>query len=370
MTMRDLPPIDVGHIASLQTRSISARPLLPWGDPVDRLHFVIATVGTDRGFRGTGFSWTPHVGGAAIEAMLRLDIAPAILGWPAHPVATWDRLRGHLREAGSGGVCTMAMAALDLALWDLVAKSASVSVSQMLGGGADSCSAYCSGINFHFADEALREQVQSWVDAGAATVKVKVGHDLGEDHRRLGLVRSVIGAHRRLMVDANQRWNLPQALAALDMLAEFGVEWIEEPLMADDLEGYIRLAAASPVPIALGENLYNEFEFDRYMAAGACRVIQPNIVRVGGITPFLRIAERAVQRGVALVPHLLPEVAGPLMSALAQPTMVEVPDGAMFDDLGILLTAAPVRRCGDVVEIEQRPGLGLDFVEAVSKESP
>lgn len=363
------PPIDLGRIARVRTNTISARPLLSWGAPVDRLHFVIATVETDRGSRGTGFSWVPHIGRQAIDALLRFDIERAVCGWPADPVEVWNRLRLHLREAGSGGLCTIAMAALDLALWDLAAKSVSMSVSQFLGGGATTCPAYTSGINFHFTDDELQRQVQLWVAAGATAVKVKVGHEnLSDDQRRLTIVRTTIGPDRRLMVDANQRWSRSQALQALDAMAEFDLDWIEEPLDADDLDGYVDLAAASPVPIALGENLYHEFEFERFMTAGACAVIQPNIVRVGGITPFMRIGQRANELGIRLVPHLLPEISAPLASALPQPTMVEIPDGALFDELRILRTPGPVRCVGDVVEIDHRAGLGLEFVSSVSEE--
>lgn len=361
--------IDVGRIAELETRTISARPRLSWGEPVDRLHFVVASVTTDRGFRGSGFSWVPHVGREAIDALLRFDIYRAVCGWPAHPVDVWRRLRTHLREAGSGGLSTIAMAALDLALWDLTAKSVSMSVSQLLGGGATTCPAYSSGINFHFSDDELQRQVQSWVTAGASAVKVKVGHEnLSDDQRRLTMVRTTIGPDRTLMVDANQRWNLAQALQAVDAMKEFDVDWIEEPLDADDLDGYVRLAAASEIPIALGENLYHEYEFERFVTAGACAVIQPNIVRVGGITPFLRLGQLANEHGIRLVPHLLPEVSGPLVSALPQPTMVEIPDGALFDELGILRVPGPVRCLGDALEIDHRAGLGLDFVSSISEE--
>ncbi|CAN5789432.1 L-talarate/galactarate dehydratase [soil metagenome] len=360
------PAVEVGRIARLQTRTISARPLLSWGEPVDRLHFVIATVTTDRGFQGTGFSWVPHVGRQAIDALLRFDIGRAVYGWPAQPVDVWNRLRMHLREAGSGGLCSIAMAALDLALWDLTAKSVSMSVSQLLGGGATTCPAYTSGINFHFSDDELHRQVQSWVTAGATAVKVKVGHEnLGDDQRRLTIVRTTIGPDRKLMVDANQRWSLTQALHALDAIEEFDVDWIEEPLNAHDLDGYVSLAAASAIPIALGENLYHEYEFERFMAAGACAVIQPNIVRVGGITPFMRLGQLASEHGIRLVPHLLPEVSGPLVSTLPQPTMVEMPDGALFDERGILQETGPVQCVGDAIEIDHRAGLGLEFVSSV-----
>ncbi|NKF31128.1 hypothetical protein HER21_32255, partial [Pseudomonas sp. BGM005] len=129
-------------------------------------------------------------------------------------------------------------------------------------------------------------------------------------------VRALLGPDRALMIDANQRWDLDRATASVDALSRFDLAWIEEPLRADDLAGHAELARRIDVPIALGENLHTVHRFGDFLRDGAAQVVQPNIVRVGGITPFLRIAELAAEHGAALHPHLLPELSGQLALTL------------------------------------------------------
>jgi len=193
-------------------------------------------------------------------------------------------------------------------------------------------------------------------------VKIKVGKpDIREDHERVAAVRSVLGPDRRLMIDANQRWDLPTTFRALDVLAEFGLEWLEEPLRADDLWAYRRLRKHSPVPIALGENLHTIYRFRDFIEAEAVDIIQPNIIRVGGITPFRRIVELARTNSIRVMPHLLPELSGQLALTLAEPTMVEDVEEASFEQLGILAGPSPVRFDNSRVTLADQPGLGFRF---------
>ena len=145
---------------------------------------------------------------------------------------------------------------------------------------------------------------------------------------RVAAVREVIGPDRRLMVDANQRWTLEQAERAIGELAAFDLAWIEEPLRADDLAGHVALRERVDVPVALGENLYTRYRFAEFIDAGAASIVQPNAVRVGGITPFLEIAALADERGVELAPHLLLELSAQLALVLPGRHLVEsVEDG-------------------------------------------
>jgi L-alanine-DL-glutamate epimerase-like enolase superfamily enzyme len=206
-------------------------------------------------------------------------------------------------------------------------------------------------------------QAERWVAAGFHAVKVKVGGpDLAEDVRRVAAVRDVIGPDRGLMLDANQRWDLDQAVGSFRALAPFGPAWIEEPLRADDLASHVRLreaTAALGIPIALGENLYTRYRFAEFIDAGAVDVIQPNVVRVGGITPFLRIAGLADDRGVTLAPHLLPDLSTQLALALARETVVEAVEDATFADLGILAGPSPITIEAGVARGTGQIGLGV-----------
>jgi len=204
----------------------------------------------------------------------------------------WDRLWAHLREAGAGGVTTIALAGVDLALWDL--HCGERSLADVLGRRRAAVPVYGSGVNRHYTLEELVAQARRWKAAGYPAVKIKVGlPDLREDVERVAAVREVIGPDVALMVDANQRWDLLRARRAIEALAPYGLHWVEEPLPADDVAAHVELRRSVDVPIAVGENVHTGYGFRDLLAAGACDVVQPNVVRVGGITPFLRIAELA-----------------------------------------------------------------------------
>ena len=198
--------------------------------------------------------------------------------------------------------------------------------------------------------------------AGHNAVKIKVGKpELREDAERVAAVRQVIGPDRLLMIDANQRWDLAHTFRALEVLGEYGLEWLEEPIRADDLWAYRRLRKQSPVPIALGENVHTIYRFRDFIEAEAVDIIQPNIVRVGGITPFRRIVELARTNSIRVAPHLLPELSGQLALTLAEAVSVEDVEDASFEQLGILDGPSPVRIRNSRLTSSGRPGLGFEF---------
>lgn len=356
-------------IARLDARLLRVPLTRPWAADVTSVGVIATHVVRSDGGEGWGFSWTPQIGAEAVHALLAHDIAPAAVGRSAAPGEAWQGLWQHLHEAGGGGVTTIALAGLDLALWDAEARSAATSVSGLIGRRRDTVRAYGSGVNLHYSLDELVAQVQRWVDAGFDAVKVKVGKpSLDEDLERIAAVRSVLGPARALMIDANQRWSLDRATERVDALSRFDLAWIEEPLRADDLAGHAelsrRLASSSRVPIALGENLHTEHRFADFLRADAAQIVQPNIVRVGGITPLLRIAELAERHGSALHPHLLPELSGQLAltlsAAVAEPWVEDVED-AGFGQLGALVDASPISIADGHLTESPHLGLGIRF---------
>jgi L-alanine-DL-glutamate epimerase-like enolase superfamily enzyme len=349
-------------ITGLTTRLLTVPLLRSWGVEAPENHVIVTEIQTDDGGAGHGFSWTPTIGPQAVKALLDYDIAPFITGLPANPETVWDALWKRLHEAGGGGLTTIAMAGVDLALWDLQARRAQTSVTGLLGQRQESAEVYGSGVNLHYTLEELVAQTERWVAAGHRAVKIKVGKpDIREDAERVAAVRSVLGPDRKLMIDANQRWDLPTTFKALEVLAEFGLEWLEEPIRADDLWAYRRLRKHSPVPIALGENLHTIYRFRDFIEAEAVDIIQPNIIRVGGITPFRRIVELARTNSIRVMPHLLPELSGQLALTLAEPTLVEDVEDASFEQLGILAGPSPVHFANSRVTLTDQPGLGFRF---------
>jgi L-alanine-DL-glutamate epimerase-like enolase superfamily enzyme len=310
----------------------------PWGPDVTDLHLVLTEVSDTGGLVGHGFSWTPSIGAAAVQAMIASDIAPLAAVLPSQPEAAWDVLWRHLHEAGGGGVTTLALAGIDTALWDLRCRRAGRSLVDLLGRRRARVSAYGSGVNLHYPLDELVEQARRWVAAGYGAAKIKVGRpDLDDDLERVAAVRAVLGDRRRLMVDANQRWDLLRARRAVAALARYAPAWIEEPLLGDDLRAHADLRRMSAAPIALGENLATIHQFREAALLGACDVLQPNVIRVGGITPFLRIAALTRGHGLTLAPHLLPDLSTLLAVCLPDAVEVEVVEDATFADLGVLV---------------------------------
>jgi len=353
----------VPTIRRLETRPVTATLARPWGPDVTTLSLIAVEVEDSVGSVGHGLSWTPSIGAASVRAMLDHDIRAFAVGRPADAETLWEPLWTHLHEAGGGGITTIAMAGLDLALWDLTARRAGLPIADLLGRRRDHVRAYGSGVNLHYPLDALVAQAERWVADGFDAVKMKVGSpDITDDVRRIEAVRQVIGPDRRLMIDANQRWDLDRAVRALDALAPFDLAWIEEPLRADDLAAHIRLREASAdlaVPIALGENLHTRYRFAEFIDAGVVDVVQPNIVRVGGITPFRAIARLADERGVTIAPHLLTDLSAQLAMTLDRESVVEAVEGASFADLGILDGRSPVEIDAGVVRDARLPGLGI-----------
>ncbi|MFB7251245.1 mandelate racemase/muconate lactonizing enzyme family protein [Microbacterium sp. NPDC056234] len=342
----------------------------PWAADVTSIGIVATHVVRSDGVEGWGFSWTPQIGAAAVNALLSDDISATAIGRSAEPGETWQGLWEHLHEAGGGGITTIAMAGLDLALWDAAARARDLPVSSLIGRRRERVRAYGSGVNLHYTQDELLAQVQRWIDAGFTAVKIKVGKpDIAEDVDRVGAVRDLLGPDRALMIDANQRWDLDRATTSVEALARFDIAWIEEPLRADDLAGHTELARRIDVPIAVGENLHTAYRFGDFLRAGAAQIVQPNIVRVGGITPFLRISALASEHGAALHPHLLPELSGQLALTLpgdiAEPWAEDVED-AGFGALGALADLSPVAIADGYLTETPHAGLGIRFSPALT----
>src|ERR1022692_2505330 len=333
----------------------------PWGPDVTCQYLIAATVESSDGGTGQGFSWAVRAGAEAIQAMIDADCRPVAEGGPAAPAAAWDRLSWHLREAG-GGITALAMAAVDIGLWDLQAKAAGVSLAELLGQQRDQVPVYASGVNRHLTLDELKEQVSRWIAAGHTKVKIKVGlPSLDEDLQRVRAVRQIIGPDRLLMVDANQLWDLPTARRAARALSAFDIFWLEEPLPAEDFQAYAQLRAAIDIPVAAGESLYTEAQFRDLLLAGAVDFVQPNVCRVGGITPFLRIARLARLFDIPVMPHLLPDISGQLAMCLPLPAMIEDIDEGSFAALGALARPSGVVITGDSLHAQTQPGHGLVF---------
>jgi L-alanine-DL-glutamate epimerase-like enolase superfamily enzyme len=355
------------HVTGVTARTFELPMPVPWGPGASSQFLITSTVTDSAGRTGQGFSWAVRAGARAVGAMVAADAGPAAMGGPAAPAAAWDRMWWSLRESG-GGITTLAMAAVDIGLWDLQARSAGLSLVDLIGRQRDEVPVYASGVNRHLTLDELEAQVSRWVTAGHRRYKIKVGlPSLDEDLARVAAVRRLIGPDALLMADANQLWDLPTARRAAREMARFGIFWLEEPLPAEDLAGYVRLRSAIDIPVAAGESLYTEAQFRDVLAAGAVDFLQPNICRVGGITPFLRIARMARLSGIPVMPHLLPDLSGQLALCLPLPGMVEDIDQGSFAALGALDGRSGVVIEDGMLRAATPPGHGLRFADGLAE---
>ncbi|MEX5237666.1 L-talarate/galactarate dehydratase [Kocuria arenosa] len=323
--------------------------------PMTEVVFLFAEIATEQGHTGVGFSYSKRAGGPAQYAHAK-EVAEGLIGEDPNDIAkVYDKLLWAGASVGRSGVATQALAAIDVALWDLKAKRAGLPLAKLLGAHRDSVRTYNTSGGFLNASlEEVRDRATRSLEEGIGGIKIKVGlPDSAEDLRRVAGVREHIGADVPLMVDANQQWDRATALRMGRRLEEFDLVWIEEPLDAYDAEGHAQLAAALDTPIATGEMLASVAEHVRLIESRACDIIQPDAPRVGGITQFLRLAALADQRGLGLAPHFAMEIHLHLAAAYPREPWVE-----HFDWLDPLFEERLETRDGRML-VPDRPGLGV-----------
>lgn len=257
---------------------------------------------------GLGYTY----GDAATGALVRDTLAGVVEGRDALAVtASWDALGRACRNLGRPGLASMAIAAVDTALWDLKARLLELPLATLLDAAHDSVPIYGSGGFTSYPDERLAEQLAGWVEQGIPRVKMKVGREPQHDLHRVGVARAAIGDEAELFVDANGALQRKHALDFAGEFAErFDVRWFEEPVSSDDLAGLhlIRRQAPGAMEIAAGEYGYMLPYFEQMLAAGAVDCLQADVTRCEGITGFLRVAALCQARSLQLSAHCGPAI--------------------------------------------------------------
>jgi L-alanine-DL-glutamate epimerase-like enolase superfamily enzyme len=327
--------------------------------PMTEVSFLFAEIRTTQGHEGVGFSYSKRAGGAGQYAHA-CEIAPVIIGEDPNDIARlWTKLAWAGASVGRSGLATQAIAAIDIALWDLKAKRADLPLAKLLGAHRDSVRTYnTSGGFLHTPIEQVLENAAASLGAGIGGIKLKVGQpDWRTDMARLEAVREHLDDDVPLMVDANQQWDRGTAMRMGRLLEPFGLVWIEEPLDAYDAAGHAELAQALDTPIATGEMLASVAEHVRMIEAGAADIVQPDAPRIGGITQFLKLAALAEHRQLPIAPHFAMEIHVHLAAAYEIEPWVE-----HFDWLAPLFDEELEIRDGRM-HVSARPGLGFTLSE-------
>jgi L-alanine-DL-glutamate epimerase-like enolase superfamily enzyme len=285
----------------------------------DSTTIVVVELGTD-GEWGLGYTYSHPTAARVVESVL----APLVEGAdPMAPPQVWTAMRRAVRNYGHQGICGMAIAAVDIALWDLRAKLLGRSLVDSLGARREAVTAYGSGGFTSLAGDDLAAQLSAWTNAGFGAVKMKVGRDPDRDRERLATARAAIGPKATLMVDANGAFGRREAARQADLYAEFGVVYLEEPVSSQDLDGlaWLRDRVPAGIEIAAGEYLWDLVELERM--APCVDILQADVTRCGGITGLLRADGVCAAGQVPFSAHCAPQVSAHLCCAMESVVHVE-----------------------------------------------
>jgi L-alanine-DL-glutamate epimerase-like enolase superfamily enzyme len=325
--------------------------------PLTEIAFLFAEIASAQGHSGVGFSYSKRAGGPGQYAHAS-EIAGNLIGEDPNDIARlWDKLCWAGASVGRSGLATQAIAAFDIALWDMKARRAGLPLAKLLGAHRDSVQCYnTSGGYLSMEIAEVKDRISMALAKGIGGIKVKVGQpDPMIDLARIEAVRAHVGANLPLMIDANQQWDRPTATRFGRIAEQYNLTWIEEPLDAYDAEGHARLAAELATPIATGEMLTSVAEHWELIRNEAVDFIQPDAPRVGGITPFLKICALADHKRLRLAPHFAMEIHLHLAAAYAHEPWVE-----HFEWLEPLFNERLEIRDGRMI-VPNRPGLGFSL---------
>src|SRR5579872_4536451 len=281
------------------------------------------------------------------------------------PAASWNAMVARTRNLGRPGIVSMAISAVDIALWDLKARLLDLPLSTLLGAVRDSVPVYGSGGFTSYSEKQLQDQLAAWVEQGITRVKMKIGRDARADVERVAAARDAIGPATELFVDANGAYSRKQALEQAEKFAGLNVSWFEEPVSSDDLAGLTLLRDRAPagMEIAAGEYGYDSGYFLRMLAAGAVDVLQADATRCGGITGFVQAAALCEAHHLPLSAHTAPSVHSHLGCAATPLRHLEYfHDHVRIENMFFDGARLPVN--GKLSPDLSRPGLGIELKRA------
>ena len=329
--------------------------------PLGEVDVLVTTVATADGLEGLGFSYSKRAGGPALFAHAR-QIGPLLVGEDALDTGRlWEKLLWAAASVGRQGVAVQSLAAFDVALHDRKARLAGLSLAKLLGSHRDSVRCYDTTVGFLSMDVAtVIERSERSLAGGMGGIKLKVGGEARDDIARVEALRRALGDGVAIMVDANQAWDRATAKRVGRRLGEYGLTWIEEPLDAYDVAGHAALRETLDTPIATGEMLSSAIDLRRLLDGDAVDVIQPDALRIGGITPYRRVSDLADELGVTVAPHFATQLHVHLAACQPREGWVE-----WFDWLDPLFEERLDVRDGRVA-VPDRPGLGLTLAARAS----
>jgi len=329
--------------------------------------YVLVRVVGDGGASGVGYTYAGDCGGLWLRSGIEELLAPRLRGRSVFAIEeSWELIFRDLLLLGRRGALLRMLSAVDIALWDLLAKRAGLPLRYLLGGAWDSVAAYASGGYYRPGDpcDNVARELERYQELGFADFKLKFGGlSLEEDLERVATARRVLGPNARLALDVNNGWQtLEQAMHAIEALGRFDIWWIEEPFLPDDLANHSALAARSPIPIATGEIEATRWGFAQLIDQRAAHILQPDACVAGGISEWRRIAALAASRDIPVAPHWHANLHAQL--AAATPNCITVEYFALGEGIYNFeeLVANPLTVEDGRITLDQTPGIGVELV--------
>ena len=326
----------------------------------DMTHFelITARVRDSDCAEGMGYTFTPGAGGAGAYVLIERYLKPLLVGLePDRIEGLWQKMWWAIHYAGRGGSASFAISAVDMALWDLAAKKVGKPLWRLLGGFDPRVPCYAGGIDLQFPLDKLLRQADDFQAHGFRAIKMKVGRDkLSEDVERVKKMREHLGADFPLMADANMRWTVDQAIRAARSFQEFGLVWLEEPTIPDDIAGHARIVKEGGHPVATGENLHSLYDFKNFIAAGAVTFPEPDVTNCGGVTVFMKVAHLAEAYNLPVTSHGAHDVTVQCLAAAPNRSYLEA-HGFGLDRY----IKYPLRIEDGFALAPERPGHGVEF---------
>jgi L-alanine-DL-glutamate epimerase-like enolase superfamily enzyme len=356
-----IPHRPMSVIESVHLRQVNLPPKVVRTDAIQSFvtqETLLLTLRCSDGVEGTGYAYTIGTGGSSVLALLKDHLAPRLLGRdPLRLEAIWKDLFFHTHATAVGAITSLTLACVDTALWDWRARSLNLPLWQLLGGAQDRLPVYTTeGGWLHLSVAELVDQTLAAQALGFKGAKIKIGRPhVSEDVARLSTVRAAVGAGFEIMTDANQGFNRPEVVRRAKAFEGLDLAWLEEPLPAEDVQGHRQLREHTSIPVAVGESMYHLSQFREYLEAGACSIVQPDVARIGGITPWIKVAHLAEGFNVPVCPHFLMELHVSLCAAVPNAAWVEyIPQ---LDDI----TTSRIRVENGFAYPPNTPGLGIEW---------
>ncbi len=333
---------------------------------LEAIDLLVVEVETDAGIVGTG-----HLNPLAkclrtLEMCIKEMLVPLLIGEDARQVeALWQKMWRATFIHGRMGISVMAMSALDIALWDALGRFQGKPLWQLWGGRPDPLPVYGSGCFRGLGHDGMIEKAERFVDQGFSAIKMQVAHLFTHDQdvENVRGMRAALGDDIAIMVDVNQGWGVDEAIAVGRRLDDYDIAWLEEPVMADDFEGYHRIAEEIRTPVVGGENHFTHHDFKPFFASGTIPILQPDIMR-GGYSELRVISERAQRAGLKIAPHMFPELSSHLVASIPNASWLEYM--GWYDHLWV----EPVLPDKGFMTPPDRPGHGLTVKSALFRDHP